>query len=1806
MSSQHCQQKSRNEPNKRTRLYRMMQNVSSTLRYWSLGKSQRKRIESVLKEYGLEPSRENIQVLAELDRRVINERLCHQLYHGDCGIMSNPCKDVRDINTLVEVASATFELVSLIEKHSYTIGINIDNICSTALKIAAGRSAEERTRIKIALERFFNDDSCVQASVLFEIMRPGIGNAREFETALECCAENAGRALKNGGKLPQWIVPEAYQNLELGDFAERQEFVKVCCEAVRFAPFQGHGLYNFFSAATSIAQLKGESIVNAGNMLLSLMRLHNDDITREGIAYMAANAPYLLDKTPEAVGVIAEYIGQRISHKSSMLGSSVLSDDEFRKLNNMAEKYASDPNMLKASLILSQRLKKFYSVMPLDAASYNLGLEHQPVTFQHIAQRGNISPAHLAEMICNAIEKVESKTDYVSYGIGHFESLFTDEKTTEELLSLTCSICQRMGQHGINSMKDILSGPSGEIFFPPKINLRASWLENFAGISLTPSEVLGYLRCVKHALDAAIDARPLVNLLFSTHWGSYLPYRDVNGQVRIALDSCALPFVMSPEDLDWVVQTVEQTSQLVLLNPFDYFFDNAAPLREVHQELSKITSMLYTFTHLHVKDGEVIIARVAPTSEYVRIGECDQISRIADEIGKHRMTIRQREWFEKMRKDIDEHRRRILDIARHTLDSEECKQAISNEIDELLITMNGLCILVKEIRAPALKESFKKYAELLGKLQKTAIACGISEDHLRAAMAEIRYSNIWGDERANLEYLVAATNSVIHMASHLQKLGVEPKDAIGLSLKFIEASIPQALSTNSGSIHMVAKFARITEDFDAFFGMLSSHDWVKQYYHTRYDLIFDLTLKVYKINGNLLDSGKTILSIGDYLIGHGIGIFYIHSMVDICLDRGLGDAAAVIDSLTRVERVASVKGLDVRATLEYTIYFAHCMKSFSVGDIGMAIVDAIDICKQYGRNPATVMSACKRFVEVANAGRSITDLAADVCRAMSYAEKHGVDFEQAAVFATRHVKGYMMREDVDISRAVETVIQESVDLLIACRGKQYYSAVISLAGKHAYGNIAATGENLLFAFEKASEAGMQTAQTVNLVNAISNVYRVGSTDFKRIFGWCIEECKTDITLRNGHVLSGTSLIENGVLVAAVVYSARNGNEDSFKEVTETVRKHLQKQCLTPDACRDFMQVASKIYWSEEPIKRDIRLMLHARISALFQGQNCMEAHLMVGNFVSKTPNPHNLIERYAAPVEINWRGDTPTRPFAPEALAAAYLLTRGNVDTLDRIAAILAGKKTNAGRPSAERDVIRSINLGLIHAATTNGSQREMMKNILTNFAKAATKEENGRYQTRIPKDERRRRCLQFFRMLSMVSLIADNELTRSVSGEMETAALRAQGDAWAEAIDAAENLCIFKACEKIGISDPSSLGSSIGLTYDETKGRFISFLQSPEFKILIKLGARYSSKYPELMPLLREFALKIAEEYLVAAGGRPTWERFREWRNSGIGGQQLAILGSDEARAAWAKSDERRLQGNNLKLPEEAKHSSVVGTLELAERYIQEQLSSIIKLDTHFVEYGKKSGVPRYRMLASEIAEGMMNVREIVGKINPTGTTSDFVEDYKKAIEICEKVASAIAEYKQETADENALGDLSYLVHNLADVMRRPKQSFVREDLIVRDTDIPYEVLSMGVVPVSTCQSYEGGSYNHGLLAFAVDADKRNVLITDNDGTVLVRSTLKLVNTDFGPALMFVNFYTKMPDLSNEFWQILRDYAIDKARRMGVIFLDQNANVAKRSISVYCSPSRSAYEYLDAFGGLIRASGGYSRKVDAAVIKPS
>ena len=280
--------------------------------------------------------------------------------------------------------------------------------------------------------------------------------------------------------------------------------------------------------------------------------------------------------------------------------------------------------------------------------------------------------------------------------------------------------------------------------------------------------------------------------------------------------------------------------------------------------------------------------------------------------------------------------------------------------------------------------------------------------------------------------------------------------------------------------------------------------------------------------------------------------------------------------------------------------------------------------------------------------------------------------------------------------------------------------------------------------------------------------------------------------------------------------------------------------------------------------------------------------------------------------------------------------------------------------------------------------------------------------------------------------------------------------------------------------------------------------------------------------------------------------------------------------------------------------YNSFISVMKLSDSFIKENSESLYKF---YISGLMNIFLTYHRNIGRNQAGNLVNITkaELVNKISEI---KFFEDDLKK------EISFDIDKEKENLWKNN---------------VKNTSSKYIAEEVYNYET-----IIKLGEIPVSTCMSYKGGSYNHCLLS-NFDANKKIFLVKNPDDTIVARAILRLtkisdssyIDSSNDSSLAFrdienisgdnkvksdkreelVLFLERCYTSSNNRVEVhneLIKLAYKKAKMMGVRLIiadsyNQTCNFIKelptelKSYSksfLYISKSKNGVQYLDSFGG--------------------
>ena len=293
--------------------------------------------------------------------------------------------------------------------------------------------------------------------------------------------------------------------------------------------------------------------------------------------------------------------------------------------------------------------------------------------------------------------------------------------------------------------------------------------------------------------------------------------------------------------------------------------------------------------------------------------------------------------------------------------------------------------------------------------------------------------------------------------------------------------------------------------------------------------------------------------------------------------------------------------------------------------------------------------------------------------------------------------------------------------------------------------------------------------------------------------------------------------------------------------------------------------------------------------------------------------------------------------------------------------------------------------------------------------------------------------------------------------------------------------------------------------------------------------------------------------------------------------------------------------------------YNKFVSVMKLTDSFIKENSESLYRF---YISGLMKIFLTYYSTIGRTQARNLINITkaELVNKIPEI---KFFEDDLKK------EISFDISEEKENLWKNN---------------VKNTSSKYVTEEVYNYET-----IIKLGEIPVSTCMSYKGGSYNHCLLS-NFDANKKILLVKNSDDTIIARAILRLtkisdssyIESSNDNSLAFrdieniseskkvahdkteelVLFLERCYTSSNNIIEVhneLIKLAYKKAKMMGVrLIIADSYDYSYKFIEelpielkaysksfIFISKSKNGVQYLDSFGG--STTNDYSRYMSSS-----
>ncbi|MEM3031113.1 MAG: hypothetical protein QXH27_05240, partial [Candidatus Micrarchaeia archaeon] len=289
----------------------------------------------------------------------------------------------------------------------------------------------------------------------------------------------------------------------------------------------------------------------------------------------------------------------------------------------------------------------------------------------------------------------------------------------------------------------------------------------------------------------------------------------------------------------------------------------------------------------------------------------------------------------------------------------------------------------------------------------------------------------------------------------------------------------------------------------------------------------------------------------------------------------------------------------------------------------------------------------------------------------------------------------------------------------------------------------------------------------------------------------------------------------------------------------------------------------------------------------------------------------------------------------------------------------------------------------------------------------------------------------------------------------------------------------------------------------------------------------------------------------------------------------------------------------------------ALVSALDEAVRYIKD--IEISEEAFEKVRWEIKSTEPMMRGLPEDSEERKKLERELERARNTEAVISGVLSLRRKDF-YKELSESEIKEIKDTVNSINkalrALGQdepKDSMIHFIR-TLEKPKEHFKMFRLEAIDTDDFLTLLKIGEVPRHSCQSYVNGSHNHCLLAYVADANKKGIIVRDEEGIIHARAIAKLYQAEMDGQMKKVLLLEPVyADAANpEYNALIALHGLRKAIATRSVlasrWIDDSLKeeferlgflIVQKNVKFISPPSINQWEYSDTYG-IQRADNGY------------
>lgn len=405
------------------------------------------------------------------------------------------------------------------------------------------------------------------------------------------------------------------------------------------------------------------------------------------------------------------------------------------------------------------------------------------------------------------------------------------------------------------------------------------------------------------------------------------------------------------------------------------------------------------------------------------------------------------------------------------------------------------------------------------------------------------------------------------------------------------------------------------------------------------------------------------------------------------------------------------------------------------------------------------------------------------------------------------------------------------------------------------------------------------------------------------------------------------------------------------------------------------------------------------------------------------------------------------------------------------------------------------------------------------------------------------------------------------------------------------------------------------------TNERMLEWAGSPHYGIIATLTQQYRNKNPAAVPVLANISLRLMK------GAK---KEFYAWREENeVGKAQLETIFGDEEKLKqnWLADQSKTVGVRSVSKSEflMGRQSSAMRAIKEATQHAEFEGGQLVAepqqlaaLDSRIASLRTKPDAPAQEVTrlekARNIIANLIELRERVGA-GPAEIQllDNDTEHSKQIIELQKNIRKDFTDLGlNESADD---------ILRLQEAFKTTFKEKSGGTFKVSDTKDPDILFQIGETPVHSCQSYVNGGFNHCLLAYVADANKKAIVLHDEQNNLVARSIIKMANAQIDGkeerVLLMEPFYAKVHN--QEYLQAMLEHGLKKASASGALAVatrDVDAftraaeklgmHVETKEFTIQMPPSLNKWEYSDSYGVRDNANLGYSLTIKAHVALPN